>query len=122
MRLLDNPNIRVGDWCREPHARGGPPHVGYVGKVRRGLYGARERTLHLTKVDAMAGAFPIHIAIAAHLMRCPGECRCGSRDVTSTAIYPVRGTGPGGRGRLGDPGACGISECHACGRRWLTSS
>ena len=43
---------------------------------------------------------------------CPA---CLSSDVDLTCRYPAVGTGPGGRGRLGDPGAREINECRACG-------
>lgn len=43
---------------------------------------------------------------------CPA---CLSSDVDLTCRYPAFGTGPGGRGRLGDPGAREINECRACG-------
>lgn len=51
--------------------------------------------------------------------RFPGErtlsCpKCKSTDVTLTGHYAARGTGPGGRGRLGDPGATNIIRCESC--------
>ena len=53
----------------------------------------------------------------------PGYChKCASRNVTMTSVYGYPGTGPGGRGRLGDdgPGAGTKSECHACKHWWFT--
>ena len=54
--------------------------------------------------------------------RFPGELTlacpaCGSLDVTLGTRYPVHGTGPLGRGRLGDPGATEYSSCAVCGQR-----
>jgi hypothetical protein len=54
--------------------------------------------------------------------RFPGELtlacvKCGSTDITMTGCYPVYGTGPCGRGRLGDPGGLDWAECGACGHR-----
>ena len=42
---------------------------------------------------------------------CP---RCNSRNWTNTGRHPVRGTGPGGRGRMGDPGGVDIVRCEDC--------
>lgn len=48
-------------------------------------------------------------------LSCPG---CGSQNgILLTGCYAARGTGPGGRGRLGDPGALDWAECKRCGRR-----
>ena len=57
-------------------------------------------------------AFPGELALA-----CP---ECGSQAVSMGGIHPHRGTGPGGRGRLGDPGAWEINDCVDCGHssRW----
>jgi hypothetical protein len=50
----------------------------------------------------------------------PGELtlgcpQCGSTDITMSVQYPVRGTGPMGRGRLGDPGSREYNRCNSCG-------
>lgn len=44
-------------------------------------------------------------------LSCP---ECGSTDVIMTGGYPVRGTGPMGRGRLGDPGGYSKNICNKC--------
>jgi hypothetical protein len=46
-----------------------------------------------------------------HLV-CP---KCGKSDITMGAQWPVRGTGPMGRGRMGDVGASEVITCNACG-------
>ncbi len=51
--------------------------------------------------------------------RFPGErtlaCpKCHSTDVTMTCRYPVYGTGPNRRGRLGDRGSREVNICNAC--------
>jgi hypothetical protein len=56
----------------------------------------------------------------------PGEttiaCKaCGSTDVKLTGCYGYPGTGPGGRGRLGDPGGLDWAECSACKARGYAS-
>jgi hypothetical protein len=56
--------------------------------------------------------------------RFPGEqtlgCpRCMSHDVTMSVQYPVRGSGPMGRGRLGDLGSREYAECQTCGMHSL---
>jgi hypothetical protein len=55
-------------------------------------------------------------------LRFPGETclacpRCNSRNVVLSCAYPVRGSGPGGRGRLGDPGTKETNTCADCGER-----
>jgi hypothetical protein len=45
-------------------------------------------------------------------LACP---KCGSTDLTLTVEYPFNGTGPGGRGRLGDYGARDKTICRGCG-------
>lgn len=52
----------------------------------------------------------------------PGELTlacdsCGSTALTGTVEYPGRGSGPGGRGRLGDAGSRDVMICRECGRR-----
>ena len=52
----------------------------------------------------------------------PGELTngcptCGSTDVTITGAYAARGTGPCGRGRLGDPGGSSWLLCNGCGAK-----
>jgi hypothetical protein len=50
-------------------------------------------------------------------LACP---KCGSGGVEMTVAYPPVGTGPGGRGRLGDPGSSEVNRCVSCGytHRW----
>lgn len=50
---------------------------------------------------------------------CP---KCGSLDVTMGGSYPVRGTGAGGRGRLGDAGGLDTNTCNDCGFSGSTPS
>lgn len=45
-------------------------------------------------------------------LRCPV---CLSADITFAGSYAGVGTGPGGRGRLGDPGGLEINQCGECG-------
>lgn len=45
-------------------------------------------------------------------LACP---QCGAQDYRMGIQYPPYGTGAGGRGRLGDPGAVEYIECKACG-------
>lgn len=126
-RTQPSRTIRPGDWCREELRPGflvGCPGalLGYVGKLvplgpgdGRAFYPTRAAALSDHPGDAIGYASRDSIA------RCPGECRCGSRNVTMTTVYPVRGTAPGGWGRLGDPGGYGLSECGECGRKWVTT-
>jgi len=44
-------------------------------------------------------------------LSCP---RCDSRRWMNTGRHAVRGTGPGGRGRMGDPGGVDIVRCQDC--------
>lgn len=53
--------------------------------------------------------------------RFPGETclacpRCGSRNVVLSCVYGYPGTGPGGRGRLGDRGGAETNTCQDCGK------
>lgn len=44
--------------------------------------------------------------------------KCGAMSgITLTGSYAFRGTGPGGRGRLGDPGSLSWAECETCKAR-----
>jgi hypothetical protein len=45
-------------------------------------------------------------------LACP---RCKSTNVTMTVRYPIRGSGPMGRGRLGDVGTKNVNRCESCG-------
>lgn len=52
--------------------------------------------------------------------RFPGETtiacpRCGSTNVVLSCYYGSPGSGPRGRGRLGDPGGGATNECESCG-------
>lgn len=47
-------------------------------------------------------------------LACP---ECGSTDVMLTTQYGSPGTGPGGRGRLGDPGSKDVAICQNCKHR-----
>lgn len=44
-------------------------------------------------------------------LSCP---RCGSTNWEMTGHHAPRGTGPGGRGRLGEPGGVDILRCNDC--------
>ena len=59
--------------------------------------------------------------LSAPSTRFPGEltlaCTCGSIDLTLTCQYPVRGSGPCGRGRLGDYGTRELVICNTCGAK-----
>lgn len=62
-----------------------------------------------------AGGWPLTPSI-----RFPGELtlacpNCGSKNILMSCRYPVRGSGPLGRGRLGDPGAKETNTCEDCG-------
>lgn len=46
-------------------------------------------------------------------LQCP---HCYSNLITITGRYGSPGSGPGGRGRLGDPGSVSWVECRACGK------
>ena len=51
--------------------------------------------------------------------RFPGELclscpKCHSRNILMTVDYPVRGTGPDGRGRMGDYGTQDVLKCEDC--------
>ena len=58
-------------------------------------------------------------------LHCPA---CLSTNVTFSCRYPPRGTGPGGRGRLGDPNTREVNTCEDCGEthawvaRWATEA
>ncbi len=52
--------------------------------------------------------FPGELTLA-----CPN---CGSLEIALSVIYPGRGSGPGGRGRLSDPGALNTIKCQSCGK------
>ena len=43
--------------------------------------------------------------------------KCGATSITLTGSYAARGTGAGGRGRLGDPGGLSWAECNVCRAR-----
>lgn len=45
-------------------------------------------------------------------LHCP---KCGHDDITMGVQYPVHGTGPMGRGRLGDFGSRETIKCNSCG-------
>ena len=47
-------------------------------------------------------------------LACP---KCGSLNITMGCEYPLHGTGSGGRGRLGDPGAKETNTCGTCGHK-----
>lgn len=51
-------------------------------------------------------------------LHCP---KCSARSVTMGTQWPVYGTGPGGRGRMGDPGAMETIKCNACGHSERTA-
>jgi hypothetical protein len=46
----------------------------------------------------------------------PGTCEnCGSENVVLQGYHAPTGTGPGGRGRMGDPGGGSKTQCKECG-------
>lgn len=47
-------------------------------------------------------------------LACPD---CGSTDIKLSVLYPSHGSGPCGRGRLGDPGSLNTITCGQCGKR-----
>lgn len=44
-------------------------------------------------------------------LACP---KCGSTNITLSGVAPFRGTGPGGRRRMGDQGWRDVNRCNAC--------
>lgn len=68
--------------------------------------------------EKQTGAHGLPLVPSKHF---PGELTlacsaCGSTEITLTVQYPARGTGSGGRGRLGDPGSRDVAICRACGK------
>ena len=62
-----------------------------------------------------AGGWPLVPSKAfpgEYTLSCP---KCKTTNITMTCRYPVYGTGPGGRGRLGDHGTRDVNRCNECG-------
>ena len=68
----------------------------------------------------MTQLFGVHGWPLISSLRFPGETclacpKCGSRNVMMSVHYVFPGTGPCGRGRLGDSGNTEYAQCQYCG-------
>jgi hypothetical protein len=92
-----------------------PPRFG--GNRCVACHGLRENDRHATG----AGGFPLTMRVRNELgwvpepmLVCPV---CGSLHIYQAVAPGGRGTGPGGRWRVGDPGGACIVECGECGHK-----